>query len=222
MEILSTYLPNTTPEFFGVLALILHLIGYSMYGWMVLHEWGRPHILTWFMWLGGGIVEYATYQAIPGAHWSSNALPLACVLGLGFITIAIIYAQIKNWLHKTEYQYEKPEKKDYWLFGFDAGAGALWWIDKWSAALANSVAVSTSVFTFIPLWRAQWRNPESEHYLPWFIWTAAYMAMFMAVLTGDAAHTWELYVYPLTYFAFHAVVVMLCFRRPPHKNSIAS
>lgn len=219
LESLIEYLPSTAAEIFGVTALTLHLIGYAMYGWMIFHEWGRPHILTWFMWLAGGIVEYATYQAIPGAHWSSNALPFACVLGLGFITLAIIFAQVKNWFRGTEYMYEPPETKDYWLFGFDAGAGLFWWIDKWSAAFANFIAVGTSVFTFIPLWRATWRNPDSEHYLPWTVWTAAYMAMFLAVMTGPGAREWELYVYPLTYFVFHAIVVLLCLRVSSHNET---
>lgn len=210
---LTQYVPHTAAEFFGILALTLHLVGYGLYGWSVFHEWGRPHILTWFMWFGGGIVEYATYQAIPGAHWSSNALPLACVMGLGFITLAIIISHFKHWFRGTEYQYESPEIKDYWLFGFDAGAGLLWWGGQWQAALANIVAVGTSVFTFIPIWRTVYQKPDSEHYLPWIIWTAAYMAMFIAVLTGPGSKEWELYFYPLTYFVFHAIVALLCLRK---------
>ena len=209
---LTFIMPNTTAEFFGIIALILHLTGYAIYGWSVFHEWGRPHVLTWFMWLGGGIVEYATYQAIPGAHWSNNALPLACVLGLGFITLAIIVAKVKSWFKGTEYSYEPPEKKDYLLFGFDAGSGWLWWTQVWSAALANFVAVGTSIFTFIPLWRTVYKDPDTEHYLPWIIWTAAYMAMFLTVLTGPEPEQWELYMYPVSYFLFHAIVTVLSLR----------
>lgn len=208
-------IPTTPAEFFGIVALVLHLIAYAMYGWSVFHEWVKPHILTWFMWFAGGVVEYATYQAIPGAHWSSNALPLACVIGLGSITLCIILAAVRNWFDHTQYQYEPPEKKDFVLFGFDAVAGWLWFTHIWSAALANIVAVTTSVFTFIPQWRATYRNPDSEHYLPWFIWTIAYVAMFAAVYLGPGSAEWELYVYPVSYFIFHGVVVILCLRKAP-------
>lgn len=219
IEILN-YLPKSPYEFFGILGLSLHLYGYWLYSWSVFQEWIKPHTLTWFMWFAGGVVEYATYQAIPGAHWSSNALPLACAIGLGFITLAIIVAQVRNWIHKTQYQYESPEKKDYVLFGFDAASGWFWWTGVWSAALANIVAVTTSIFTFVPLWRTIYRDPQTEHYLPWFIWTSAYAAMFLAVLGGPGSSEWELYVYPSSYFVFHAIVVWLCLKKATRTETI--
>lgn len=212
------YTPHTAAEFFGTAALFLHLIGYSWYGWLVFQEFIRPHVLTWFMWLCGGIVEYATYQAIPGAHWSTNALPLACVLGLGGITFAILVAQVRAWTHAVNYDYEPLTGKDALMFGFDAAAGMLWVTKLTSAATANIIAVGTSVFTFLPIWRTTYHKPDNEHYGPWAVWTAAYMAMFAAVFTGQGAGEWGLYVYPILYFIFHAIVVVLCIRQPQMAN----
>ena len=109
-------------EFFGTSALIVHLIAYAIYAKEVFHERVRPNVVTWFMWLFGGVVEYATYEAIPGTDWATNALPLACVIGIAIIAIAICASQIKNYIAKRGHNFHPPSNLDYALVLFDMGA----------------------------------------------------------------------------------------------------
>ncbi len=211
MDFTSTmYLTNA--EFFGITALVLHLIAYGIYAREVFHERIKANVITWLMWLFGGIVELLTYAAITGAHWSTDALPFACVLGIGFITLSIGLAQLRNTLSGTHYVFHKPILTDYFLFAFDALA-ALYWLYGGTAVIANTLAVSTSIITFIPLWRTTYNNPEGEQDLPWIIWSMAYICMFLAVILGEGSQEAGLYIYPIYYFILHAVTVVLTIRK---------
>jgi hypothetical protein len=203
--------PLSLAEFFGVSALVLHLIAYGFYAHEVFHERIRPNVITWLMWLFGGVVELVTYNAIVGSHWSTNALPFACVLGIGGITIAIAIAQLRNRRNRTQYRYHRPVLSDYFLVLFDASA-VLYWIFGGNAVIANALAVSTSIITFIPLWRTTYLDPDGEQNLPWIIWSIAYLCMFFAVYLGESSSEIGLYIFPLYYFFLHLVVAILTIR----------
>lgn len=216
----SFALINTPAEFFGTASLILHLIAYFIYAREVFSERIRANVIVWLLWLFGGVVELLTYHAITGSHWTTDALPIACVIGVGGITLAMAFAQLKHYLRKTVYDaYHAPETKDWYLVGFDLAALVLW-IWSGNAVWANVLAVSTTIITFIPQWRTTYRHPQHENYLPWSIWSVAYIFMLMAVITGDGAHEWGLYFFPIYYFALHAVVVWLSLRKTPETTAL--
>jgi hypothetical protein len=204
--------PLSIAEFFGVCALVLHLIAYGLYAREVFHERIRPNVITWLMWLFGGVVELVTYDAIFGAHWSSSALPFACVIGIGGITLAIAYAQLRNYRKKTIYRFHRPIALDYLLVLFDLAA-IVYWLLGGDAVIANMLAVSTSLITFIPLWRTTYQDPEGEQDLPWILWSCAYLLMIGAVYFGDAPHELGLYFYPVYYLLLHMSIAVLTLRR---------
>ena len=204
--------PFTLAEFFGICALVLHLIAYGFYAHEVFHERIRPNVITWLMWLFGGVVELMTYNAITGSHWSSNALPFACVIGIGAITATMAYAQLRNTRNKTQYLYHKPLLSDYFLVLFD-GVAVVYWLFGGNPVLANALAVCTSIITFIPLWRTTYQDPEGEQDIPWILWSVAYVFMFLAIYTGESSSEWGLYIFPVYYFALHVVVALLTIRR---------
>ena len=205
---LSLQLFDEWTELFGTAALIVHLIAYSIYAREVFHERIRPNISSWLMWLFGGVVELATYNAISGSSWSTNALPFGCVLGIGAITFVIGIAQIRNYIARTKYSYHAATRIDYALVSFDMAA-AVYWLLGGSAVWANIFAVSTSFISFIPIIRTTYRDPAGEHHLPWILWSIAYGLMFLAVVTGPSSESLGLYFFPLYYFLLHAGVAVL-------------
>jgi hypothetical protein len=164
------------------------------------------------MWLFGGLVEFFTYNAIKSSHWSTSALPLACVLGIGMICVVTSIAQFRSSKAAAGLVFLPPERVDYFMVGFDVTA-LLGWVIGLGAAIANFFAVSTSIVTFIPIWRTTWKDPTGERPLPWALWSLAYAFMFFAVACGEGAWNAELYFYPVYYFILHVVMVFLSMRR---------
>jgi hypothetical protein len=203
----------STEAILGTCAFVLQLCGYVVYGRQVLAARVRPNVASWSMWLFGGVVEWLTYDAIAGAHWSSSALPLACTLGIAGVCTAAAVAARREKAQGRVPLYHRPERADWALFSFDVAAAALW-LGGFGAALANSVAVLSSVVTFIPIWRTTYQHPASEEPLPWLLWCAAYACMLATVLVGQAAAPAVLLIYPLVYLALHGVVLALACRKP--------
>lgn len=160
------------------------------------------------MWLFGNVVELVTYNAIEGSHWSTSALPFACLLGIGTICFAILYSQMNNLRTGRQLHFHKPERTDYYLAGFDASAGLLW-VGGLNAALANGIAVVTSIASFYPIWRTTYHEPGGEDSLPWGIWSLAYIAMIASVITLEHSASIGLYLYPSYYLLMHGVVYVL-------------
>lgn len=208
---LGVYIPRTAAELFGTAALCTHLVAYGVYARDVFSSRIRPNLISWLMWLFGGLVELFTYNAIENAHWSTSTLPFACVVGIGGICIATLVAQAQAG-RSSQLTFYPPERVDYFMVSFDVVA-LFWWLVGNAAAFANFFAVGTSVITFIPIWRTTYKNPEGEHSLPWILWSVAYLFMFMAVLTSEGSGNAELYFYPVYYFVLHVVMVFLCLRK---------
>lgn len=199
------FVPNTVAELYGSAAFIAHLLGYWIYAKQVMQEKIQPNVATWLMWLFGGVVEFLTYDAIPGSHWSTSALPFACMVGVGAICVSMAVTQLRNGTNKI---YTAPIKSDYYLLGFDASAGILLILGI-NPVLANIIAVSTSFTTFQPTWRAVKSNPDSENQIPWLVWCSAYALMTLAVAFGDSGTEIGLYFYPIFYLILHAIVPVM-------------
>jgi hypothetical protein len=206
MEALE-YTPKTLSELLGSVAFILHIAGYAVYTAEVLRAEIRPNVATWFMWLFGSAVEVLTYNAIPGGHWATSALPFGCFLGILAACVATVIKRVRSGSGSVH----TPERSDWVWLSFDVMA-AVYWLGGGSSALANAFAVSTSVFSFIPIWRTTFNDPTSEKPLAWLLWSLAYAAMLLAVITGDGANEVGLYTYPVCYLIFHVIVLWLSLR----------
>lgn len=197
---------------FGLSAFVLHIIGYAWYSVETVLGRTRPNAASWFMWLIGAAVELYTYDGIEH-HWSTSALPLACLMGVGIITVTTAMMQFRFWLKGGNgVIYEPSDRKDYYLVGADVGAVVLYFATG-GAFWANFVAVSTSIVTFVPIWKTTLKHGH-ERPGPWIVWCFAYYTMFLAVL-GEAnpESFWEMSFYPLYYLVLHGVVALLAFRR---------
>ncbi len=207
-------------EVFGITAFVLHLIAYVMYAEQVLAEKVKPNAATWLLWLFGGIVEWQTYDHMTDSHWSSSLLPLACVLGLGAITFATIFSQIRERRRGTgRTVYHHPELQDWAFVGFDVVALVIF-LALDMPEEANVLAVVTTIVTFIPIWRTTWREPESERPAMWLIWCAAYVCLLASLLMRGGDNLWWSGFYPVYYFGLHLAVAILAMRTARHPVSI--
>ena len=199
----------TLYDVFGALALVLHLVGYAWYAREILRGRTRPNAASWFMWLVGAWIEYVTFDAI-NSHWATSALPLACFLGSCAIFVITAALQISRRVSGSgEIVYEPADPHDYLAVFADLSAYALYLITG-GAAWANLLAVSTSIISFIPIWKTTLRHGH-ETPGPWFVWCGAYLAMLGAVLSGPGAQTLVQSVYPAYYFVLSLVVALLSF-----------
>lgn len=192
---------------FGTLALLLHVAAYAWYAQGIFRGRTRPNAASWFMWLVGAWVEYRTFDAID-SHWATSALPLACFIGCCAIFVVTAVLQLaKRAAGSREVVYQPARGTDYLAVGFDLGAWALY-LATGGAAWANVLAVTTSIVSFIPIWRSTLRHGH-ELPGPWFVWCAAYLAMLGAVLTGPGTEVLLQSVYPVYYFLLSAVAAAL-------------
>jgi len=195
----------------GVLALLLHLAGYAWYALCILRGRTRPNAASWFMWLVGAWVEYRTFDAID-SHWATSALPLACFLGCcAIFAVTALLQFARRAAGSREVVYQPARGTDYLAVGFDLGAWVLY-AATGGAAWANTLAVTTSIVSFIPIWKSTLRHGH-ETPGPWFVWCAAYLAMFGAVLSGPGTQAFAQSVYPVWYFLLSAVVAALSLAR---------
>ncbi len=202
--------PYDLAVIFGSTAFVLHVTGYLWYATEIFRGNTRPNAASWLMWLVGAWVEFSTFDAIDH-HWSTSALPLACLIGVGVIFMVTMIMQIRSILtHAADVVYEQSDKKDYLLIAADAGAYGLF-LSTGAAAVANWIAVGTTIFTFYPMWKTTYRNPSNEQPWPWFIWCAAYACMFLAVAAERSPEMFAQSFYPIFYFCLHLPVALLCF-----------
>jgi hypothetical protein len=195
----------------SVIVFCLHLVGYTIYAINTLREEIKPNAASWLMWMFGGVIEYATYEAIDSETWFSSSLPLACLVGLAMIFTVTVFIEVRSRFRKndTEAKFHKPEPLDYGLISFDAGAGLVWLLFN-LPTLANVLAVGSSIVTFIPIWRTTLQTGE-EKAAPWIFWCLAYAGMALIVfLEGGEAVINQLF-YPLYYLFLHSVVLLLCY-----------
>lgn len=197
---------------FGTAAFLLHITAYSWYFIEILRGATRPNSATWAMFLMGAAVEAYTYHAI-GEHWSASALPIACLVGVCVIMLTTAFMQFRHWLKGGAGSvYEAADPREYWLVAPDLGALTIYVVTG-GAFWANLVAVSTSIFSFIPTWKTTLKNGY-ERPGPWLVWCAAYYAMWLAVLAeADSDTFWEMSFYPLYYLLLHGITALLAFKK---------
>lgn len=195
----------------SILVFVLHLTGYTLYAINTLREDIKPNAASWLMWMFGGLIEYATYEAIDSETWFSSSLPIACLIGLSMIFLATSIVQVRHRLagNGSSSTFHKPEPLDYGLISFDASAGLIWYFLN-LPTVANILAVGSSVVTFIPIWRTTLATGQ-EKPAPWIFWCLAYFGMTLIVILEGGQSILNQLFYPLYYLLLHSGVLILCY-----------
>jgi hypothetical protein len=72
---------------------------------------------------------------------------------------------------------------------------------------------------FAPIIKETFKHPEHEHWLPWTIWTIAYMLLFWVVLTkADVPHptSWNITTWSGEYMAWLGLLLYPAMNAPLH------
>lgn len=207
------YIPTSATEFFGLASMLCFFIGFYLYGKHVLSGRTKPNIATWGMWFFGEMVDLITYDSITGSHWTTNAGPFACMVGVFVISVLIALQHIRYSLKKVPVTYQPVDKLDKWFFMPDVSAFVLWLFGK--GTIGNFISVGTTIIQYVPMYRETYRDPTVEHVHPWIWWSLGYLCVLGAVITGPGGGNWELYFLPMYYFSIDAVMVWLCLRKVP-------
>lgn len=202
---------NTLLFSLSAITFSLHIAGYIIYAYYTLNERIKPNAASWLMWLFGGVIEYVTYESIDSGTIFSSSLPIACIIGVIMIFIATAITQLRSmWRKESHHVFHNPSATDYGLISFDAFAGMIWYVFN-APVLANSLAVGSSIVTFIPIWKTTLETGE-ERWWPWLLWCFAYTSMAITVVLEGGHSVLEQLVYPVYYLILHAVVLLLCFK----------
>jgi hypothetical protein len=214
------YFPKTATELSGIASMLCHFVGFYLYGTHVLKGETKPNIATWGMWFFGEVVDLITYDSIEGSHWTTNAGPLACTVGVLVISILIMFQHVRLRLHGRKVEYQPLNAADkFWAIP-DITAFMLWLAGK--GTIGNFISVGTTVVQYIPMYRETYRNPQVEQVGPWIWWSAAYLFTLLAVVTGPGAANPALYFLPIYYFLIDGVMVWLCLRKVPGLKKTAT
>lgn len=75
----------------------------------------------------------------------------------------------------------------------------------------------STVVQFVPLMQGAWRKSGAEHYLPWSVWSSAYLMLALLTYLEEREFN-ELILYPLSGVILHGAVAVLAARNPPNRT----
>ena len=60
----------------------------------------------------GAVVDLVTYESIEGSHWTANASPFACSLGVLSVSFVIVVLKVKGAIAGDPLAHQKLERGD--------------------------------------------------------------------------------------------------------------
>jgi hypothetical protein len=203
----------STLTLIAIISGILQMLGYVVYMRQALTNRIIPNATTWLMFAYGTVFLTILEFDLDGA-WELLVLPIVC--SICGISISII-CRIKQG------RWGVPEDRgDFAAFSIDLVLTALYFctfllgvvgvIDTRDGTLAAIVILlatnASTIFEFIPNIRSVRRNPESEHWLAWGIWTLAYASLLIVtyLAEGVSLATIPFFAYPLTCVLLHGTI----------------
>ena len=181
--------------YLGVLAVIIQLIGYTVYFTGILKGRTKPHAFTWLAW---GIINIVAFLAV----FFSGGAAGSWVLAVNIVACLSI-ASIGFWQKRVRYD----------LYDWMALAGALIGVILWQItdnALYAVVLVSLSdAVSAIPTLRKAYYLPFEENGLSFFIGILSYSTAILS-LEVLSVTTW---LYPATIIFVDSLLVILILLR---------
>lgn len=184
----------------GVIAGLMHLVGFVFYNLQIWRGQSIPNSTTWTLSAFLSTLNCLTYLSASG-DLVKSILPivstLACVATFFFA------------LHRGKLS--KLDNMEKVLLGLGL-ASAIVWLILHSAAKANLILQASIAIAFVATFRSVWRNPKSEKALSWFIWSSAYVLSITVVIWRWQGQ-WIDLVYPINCLFLHGIVGLLTFRK---------
>lgn len=184
----------------GVAAAALQALAYGIYVVQMLRGMCRPNAMSWLMWtLGTGVVLGIEWHlGVPASVLLLPAICFLCSLGVvahGVLAGGHLEAERQDWLALALH---------LGLLGTyvalaRSGEAAAGWAPLLLGVSGAGVLVSTW-----PILRTTCRAPQNERPLAWFVWSAAYGLLALAVMREGLS--WPYLVYPLTCQVLHLMI----------------
>ena len=187
------------PLTLGLVAGALQIIGYILFVRLT----KGTNAGSWLIWTLGAGVDAWTYFLMTSGELAKNALPLACALACLVTFIVMMASRRLGW----------PDATDWFFVICDGIITYIWLSGSMDVVDANLWLQVSTVFSFIPILRAQLRGKDWEHPLPWFIWTVAY-GMLTATVWLDLSR-WEELAYPASHAVLHFAVFLVALVKKP-------
>lgn len=208
----------------GIISGVLQVLGYVLY---IKNPDIDPNPVTWFMFAYGtgilAILEWDTEATIPELF-----LPISCAV----LSIFVSYrcwkqARLKDPTKWWPEDWWPEDKIEQWSFLSDVlitlGYILAWVLATWSlvtlenkeiAVLAFLLLSNISTFpSFYPLLRETYIDPSKENWLPWAIWTVAYMILGVITYLTHGEFWHILMLYPLSNVLLHGLTSVLAARK---------
>ena len=207
----------------GVLAGLLQALGYLFY---LSNADIEPNPVSWFMFAYGTLLLTILEWDV-GARFAEYFLPLVC-------GVLSIYVAFRCWKKAREIHPQHWWPRDWWpentldksSFILDIcitfGYIAAWFLASYALLDDHSRYIAVLVFlwlsnistipSFVPILRSTYHKPQTEHWLPWMVWTLSYslLAVTTYLYQGTVFHV--LMLYPLLSIVFHFAVALLALR----------
>ena len=179
----------------GVLAGLLQLVGYYIYGKEVFSNHIKPNTASWGIWTFGSILETTSYMYLTN-DLIKNLLPIVCSIS---VVVLFVLCTIRA----------KFEKLTHWEIVITiTDLVALIILSYYQSAMyANFLLIFSSILSFVPIFLHTWKKPESENALPWYVWSLAYFFMSITVLIRW--NKWQDFLYPLSFFVLHLIIAFV-------------
>ncbi|MFA5947522.1 MAG: hypothetical protein WC806_00925 [Candidatus Gracilibacteria bacterium] len=176
---------------FGVLSVLIALIGYAFYIRMLLIGKIKPHIFAWIIWgFETALVFVAQLLSDGGSGaWITGAISLVCFF-IGYL--AFIKKGEKKFL-----------KTDWVFFSFALLALVIWIITKEPLYSVMLMVISDSIATLLTM-KNSYRKPFEESALMFFMSTIAFIFSIFAIDVYILTN----WLFPVAVVFFNLVVVL--------------
>ena len=216
----------------GTIAGIILFIGYILYIWFdIKYDNIEPNPTTWFMFAyGTAILTVLEWDG--EASWELLVLPTLCSIG-GIVVALRLWLKARK-SDPTRWWPEDWWPEDRWEQGSFVGDILITvaYVAIWVFAVYSPLLTETGreywvlVFLFLsnvstfpqfyPILSTTYKNPETEHWLPWAVWTVSYVLLTVATWQVVDAWFWHaLLFYPISNAFLHAMVAVLALRKHP-------
>jgi hypothetical protein len=191
----------------GTAAGALQAVAYAVYLRRAMRSECSPNAMSWLMWAYGTAVFFAI-EAHLGAPAAILILPGVCACAA--LAVAIT-AFRRCGLGRPGLQDRAALAADVALtlayLGFVAFVAGGARPDEGAGLAFVTLGGLTAVTSSWPTLRSTFARPENERPLPWFVWSAAYGLLALAIMAEGLA--WPFLVYPLALQAISLVVGLL-------------
>jgi uncharacterized membrane protein (UPF0136 family) len=180
---------------FVLVAIVLRLLAGVGYFLATVRGRVKPSAVSWFFW---GITPMIAFIVQLNQHVGIQALS---TLTLGITPFAIFFITVVK--NKQNWQFTLSDR----VCGGFAGLGLVLWLITENPFLALFFSIAADLFSAIPTIIKSIQEPQSEHYVPYFL------SMLSMIVTLGAIQRWDVarYAFPVYMLLVNLLFVILIY-----------